>query len=315
LMTLAANGGCDNCHPDQVNDFWTAANRNDIGRGVNRAYAHASDGTNVQAANAAVAGNLSVITGGVGATATCTNACHPRSSAITWGGALDCNMCHYYGSPTLDTNNTGTGSLSFGHNAHFKTPNQFACTECHPTRTDAVHATRLPVQSYNATLSRAGMTYNAVAKTCTNTGGACHGTGTTPAFTSTGGGCAACHYYPGAAAGLGDAWSAGNGHAAAIRHDAPVVNTHMKATGYAYLTDTYNAVVADNTKCGLCHRNTKHMNGSGFAHLSTVTDATYSQCGTTPFTFSTGGVGTGNGAVTCSNVKCHSGNTTPNWGP
>ncbi len=89
----------------------------------------------------------------------------------------------------------------------------------------------------------------------------------------------------------------------------------MKATGFNYQTDNYASVTADTGKCGICHRNVKHMNGTGFAHLSTVTDTTYSECGTTPFTFSTGGTGTGTDAVTCSNVKCHSGNTTPNWGP
>ena len=155
------------------------------------------------------------------------------------------------------------------------------------------------------------MTYNAGAKTCTNTGGLCHGTGATPAWGTSGAACAACHYYPGATAGLLGAWAAGNGHQ--VRYDAPVVNTHLKASGYNFLTDNYSTVTRTaNGACVLCHRNAKHRNGSGFAHLSSATGSTYSQCGATPFTFSSGGVGNDNN-VTCNNVKCHSGKVTPIW--
>ena len=103
---------------------------------------------------------------------------------------------------------------------------------------------------------------------------------------------------------MGSNWPAGNGHN--VRYDAPVVNTHMKSTGYNYLTDTVSSVVADTGKCGLCHRNVKgHRNGTGFAHLSSSGNG---NCGGT-FTFSSGGAG--NGSTTCGSVKCHSGKPTP----
>jgi hypothetical protein len=309
-MNAAANAGCKNCHPDQVNDFWSAANRNDIGRGVNRAYAHASDGTNIVADNATLTAAITAATK-AGVNTTCTNTCHPRSSTITWGAAMTCDMCHYYAASPTSAGNTGTGALTGAHGKHFD--QGAVCTDCHGTApSTAAHGSAYPIVAANATVTRASMTWNSGPKTCTNSGGTCHGSGTTPGWYTTGGGCATCHYYPGAAAGLGDGWTAGNGHASGVRHDAPVVNTHMKSTGFNYLTDTFAAVVADNTKCGLCHRNTKHRNGSGFAHLSSAAGSTYSQCGTTPFTFSTGGVGNGTN-TTCGNVKCHSGKTTPNW--
>ena len=123
---------------------------------------------------------------------------------------------------------------------------------------------------------------------------------------TSGSACAACHYYPGAASGMGSNWPAGNGHN--VRYDAPVVNTHMKSTGFNYLTDTFASVVADTGKCGLCHRNVKaHRNGTGFAHMSSAGNV---NCGTGNFTIT---VTTPGSNATCGNVKCHSGKTTPNW--
>jgi hypothetical protein len=299
LLSAAANASCLACHPDQVNDLWSGGKADN---GSKKAYPHASDGTNVVGDNATLTNQITSATK-AGLDTTCANSCHPRGSIVTWGGTLDCNMCHYYGSPTLDTDNTGTGALSAGHTPHFKAGSQLACTECHPNRSDASHASKLPAAGYNVTVVRSGMTYDSVAKTCNNSGASCHGAGTTPSFTGPfNNGCGACHYYPGAPA---RDWSAGNGHM--VRYDAPVVNTHMKATGFNYQTDTFAAVTVDNNKCGQCHKGVTHRNGSGFAHLSSAGNA---QCGTGTFTVN---VTTPGSNTTCSNVSCHSGRTTPNW--
>ena len=305
------NAACASCHNDNTGEGKPA---DDLGT---KAYPHASNGTEVSSTNATLANNLSDGTTSKNNDAslvTCTAACHPRSnliaSPVKWDGTnAGCNMCHYYEAVPTAANNEAisAGSLPGAHSLHFN--DGITCDKCHPVPSDYTHATNMPVSPTGVTfVAGLGVTGTGLDVTCQNT---CHAA-VSPSFNTTVAinGCAACHSYPSAP---GRDWAAtGNGHL--VRHDAPVVNTHMKATGFNYLTDTFASATADTGKCGLCHRNVKHMNGSGFAHLSSATGSTYSQCGTTPFTFTVGGAGTGpSDNAKCSNVKCHSGKDTPVW--
>ena len=187
-MSATNNAGCNNCHPDNSADLWKNGKADD---GTKKAYPHATEGTNVVADNAALSGQISGATQ-AGTNTTCTNSCHGRM-AVTWGAAMDCNMCHYYAANPLDTANTGTGALSAGHNPHFKSGNNITCNDCHPNRSgetagNLTHVGKLPASGSNAVISRSGMTYNAGAKTCTNSGGSCHLTGTTTGWGSSGSG-------------------------------------------------------------------------------------------------------------------------------
>ena len=324
------NSACQFCHPDNRSDLWSAGKADD---GSKKAYPHASDGTNVVSKNASFNANVVLAnwTGTYMAPA-CTTSCHTQiSSAQTgyakWDGSKinstfsNCEICHQH-KASAAINISSNRPLTFAHAIHFAnlstSAGRVSCSVCHlgvhTNYAGLAMITRLPVTPGNAGLlstmnwSRAGVA--AVDGTCQNS---CH-TSASPAWNTIStnslvgvNGCAACHSYPGAP---GRDWTTtGNGHL--VRFDAPVVNTHMRATGFNYQTDTFAAVTVDNNKCGQCHKGAKHMNGSGFAHLSSAMPA---QCAS-PVTFSTGGVGTGTGAVTCDNVKCHSGKTTPNWGP
>jgi len=111
-MGAANNAGCVNCHENNViNDLWSGGRADD---GTKKAYPHASDGTNVVAANASVVRTGMVVTRGSGTTDTCASSCHPRSASKQWGGSMDCDMCHYYEATLNSANNTGTGSLGGG---------------------------------------------------------------------------------------------------------------------------------------------------------------------------------------------------------
>jgi len=299
LMSAAANAGCVNCHPSQATELWPSGKADD---GTKKVYPHASDGTNVVADNATLQSQITAATK-TGPTTTCVNACHPRTSAIAWNGALDCNMCHYWAASPLDTNNTGTGALDAGHTPHIKTGNQFTCVTCHPDRAgNTSHASRLPqdvTRMYNAVVTKAGMTWNAN-QSCTGSGTGCHGGGTTPIWGTTGNGCGTCHNYPGYA----NDWIAGNGHA--VKYASTVAtNTHMLANAsFAYATDTLGAI-NDVTKCGKCHAGAAHNNG-----VINTAPSGYADCGGGNFTITTVTAGSN---VTCSNVSCHSSKVTPNW--
>jgi hypothetical protein len=308
LMSSANNAGCVACHPNVVTDIFSGGKADD---GTKKAYPHATDGTNVVADNAVLNGQITGSTK-AGLNTTCTNTCHPRSAAITWntawaqGAGTGCDMCHYWAAATLDTSNTGTGSLSSGHNFHFKSPNNFACTNCHPDHgtTYDYHGAKLPAQAYNVKVVRAGMTYTAATKTCSNTGLGCHGSYTTEAWSlGVPTGCAACHTYPGVA---GRDWATvGNGHL--VRYAASAAtNTHLRDNAsYNNLTDTYASVTASTSKCGLCHpASGVHYNGT-----TDVAGSGNGQCGGN-FTVT---VTTSGSNVTCGSVKCHNGKTTPNW--
>jgi predicted CxxxxCH...CXXCH cytochrome family protein len=222
--------------------------------------------------------------------------------AVTWGQAMDCNMCHYWAAAPTDTDNTGPGSLSAGHNTHFKAGK--SCTNCHPNNTDTTHVSRLPVQSYNANIVKAGMSYNLPAKTCTNTGTGCHNNPTlpTPVWGTTGNGCMTCHNYPD-----GANWSSGNGHA--VQHPAAGGNnTHLlDVASYSRTLDTYSSVVNNTGKCGKCHKGLKTNHNNGTTNLNSA-GVGYGYC-SADFTITVNAPGD----VKCSNVKCHSGKITPNW--
>ncbi len=324
LMSSAGNAGCVNCHPDNRNDQWKNGKADD---GSVKAYPHAKDGTNVVSDNATLQEQISSpVQNGVNTT--CTSACHPRLKNLPWNGTVNCDMCHYYAAIPLDTNNTGINALSSGHNWHFKSGYQFACVNCHPDHSsysgaaqlDSGHARSLPPQGYNANiLLSLGWDYST--QTCSSTPTTCHGSATTPAWTTkTNSGCATCHEYPGATVGFKDWTGTNNGHT--VRYAPPATDTHMTATSYFnYTSDTFSAVTQDTSKCGLCHRNIKsHRNA--FAHLSSASGFTYYTTSSTYyFTYNINGSSIGRGGVgqgktdnaTCSNVYCHSGSTTPVW--
>ena len=132
---------------------------------------------------------------------------------------------------------------------------------------------------------------------CTNV--ACHSSSGTRLWNDAPTTCGSCHEYPGTA---GD-WTAGNGHS--VRFD--LNGTHLPTTGYNAATDTYDAMTADTSRCGKCHPNNSanHRNGTINAQASGN-----AACGSGGFTFN---VATSHVKVTCSNARCHSGTTTPNW--
>ncbi len=332
LMSSTGNAGCVNCHPDNRNDQWKNGKADN---GSAKAYPHASDGTNVVSDNVVL---QEEITGAAknGVNTTCASACHPRLSNIPWNGAVNCDMCHYYAAVPLDANNTGINALDSGHNWHFKAGYQFACYNCHPDHTtdgetaklNPGHARSLPPQGYNAKVAstlRPTMSFDPATNTCINTGAGCHGSQQTPDWTTrVNTGCATCHEYPGATAGYKDWTSTGNGHT--IRFNGSTT-THLRPASYynTYYNYTstpfrvFSGVTHDTKACGLCHRNIQsHRNI--FAHLSSAPGFAYTTS-SGYFTYNingsnigTGGVGAGStDNATCSNVYCHSGNTTPVW--
>jgi len=287
------NAMCDACHPDNTSDLWSGGKADD---GTKKAYPHASDGTNVVSDNAEIDAGISATKNGL--STTCANACHNNTSTAQWGDSqLSCNACH---------DDTGTAGLLGRHATHINAGK--TCSDCHavPSAGDTSHVTALPVVSDNATVTPGAGTFNDAAKTCTATGGACHGDGTTTSWYSTGTqGCVACHNYPDPAG--GSLWAVDTGHA--VQYDTSVnPRTHLPlGTLFNYTSDTYATVIADTTKCGKCHSGATHRNGS----VETAsTGIGYNNCGTGDFTIN---VNTSGSDVTCSNVSCHSGKTTPNW--
>jgi hypothetical protein len=302
-MNAASNAGCVTCHPDNTGEGKLASGTAD--NGSVKAYPHASDGTNVVSNNVTLSGQINSATKD-GTNTTCASACHPRSnelaSPITWGGSMDCNMCHYYAAtPTLAGNTTiKTGMLPGSHGLHFS--GGLTCDSCHPTRTTAAHATNLPVSSTGVSFV-VGLTYTGGATgNCTDFPAGCHTSTKAWGATESLNGCAGCHSYPD-----GNNWTGNNGHTVQYATDA-AVNSHLRdAASYNKLTDTYDDVVGSNNKCGLCHGGGTHRNSSGTVNMRAATG--YGKCeGEFTITVTTSG-----SDATCSNVKCHGGKTTPNW--
>ena len=166
LMGAAGNTGCQDCHPNNIDDQWSQGKADD---GTKKAYPHAKDGTNVVPDNAVI--NSSVLGSGIqsGTNTNCTGSCHPRSKYIQWGGKMDCNSCHYYPVTGLPyyKNNTGVGYLSgdastFRHNFHFGasiTGTQLTCDNCHKVPANIGHAKALPVSPANVFISHTGVTF------------------------------------------------------------------------------------------------------------------------------------------------------------
>ncbi|MBI5695948.1 MAG: hypothetical protein HZC51_09470 [Nitrospirae bacterium] len=300
-LGAGTNADCDACHPNNVNDWSKVAG---VDAGTAKAYSHAADGTNVVSDNASLDAGLSA-SRGAGSTDTCAASCHPRSATIQWGQSMTCNSCHYQEDVPASANNTGTGNLGGSHNAHFD--QGAVCSDCHtvPGAGDTAHASALPTVQDNATITRTGLSYNDGANTCTfsSNGASCHGNGnTTPAWGNPSSipSCAICHNYPTVA---GKDWAAGNGHY--VRYDAPVVNTHLKASGFdASGATAYATQVGVGGSCNTCHSGGTHRNGT-----ADVAGNGNGNCGGN-FSIT---VTTPGSDATCSNVKCHSGKTTPNW--
>lgn len=307
-MSAANNAGCVACHPYPTGEPWPNGKADD---GSKKVYPHASDGTNVQSSKATVNGQCLSWTYVAGSLSTCTTNCHPRSNTTvnwntTWaqGTGIGCDMCHYWAATTLDTANTGFGALGGSHSAHFKSGVQISCTACHPNHgtSNDHHGGRLPAQSYNARVN-ASLTYTRPAKSCSTTGNGCHGYATVY-WGSVPVGCALCHKYPGATTGQGD-WASPNGHAA--RYDSSY--SHLKASGFNALTDTY-AAITDPNKCGGCHSNApaSSAHNDGTVQVTSVGKGNGQCSGDYTITVTSSGSN-----VTCGSVKCHNGKTTPNW--
>jgi len=325
------NAVCQMCHPDNTGDFWKDGVADD---GTKKAYPHASDGTNVVSVNATVGGLASVAftnASGINGTTTlsCTSACHLNQSSYqqtdpqwddVWEqGGSHCEMCHNH-QPSAGINNSATVPLTFAHSLHFQNISTMllrkaACNDCHKVASlhmnykGVINLVRLPVQPGTAGLGSASGWSNistlTVHGTCTNS---CHITAS-PDWTTiaTGSvtpiqGCASCHNYPD-----GNNWAADTGHA--VQYDTSVnPRTHLPlATSFNKATDDYATVMSDTTKCGKCHTGATHMNGTRDV---SSTGIGYNNCGTGDFTIN---VNTSGSDVTCSNVSCHSGKTTPNW--
>jgi len=294
-----SDADCAACHPDNTADQWSQGIAED---GSVKAYPHASDGTNVVEDNASLNAGVSA-TRGAGATDTCAGACHSNLTNDQWGAAaLQCASCH---NTTADaaTNTAANVTLDGGHNTHFTAGK--TCTDCHPNNTDTSHVVSLPVTFWNGSTANPNVTVNAAlgwnGKTCSNTGVGCHGNpSTTPVWGTSNNGCTTCHEYPD-----GANWTGTNGHT--VQYDLTVVtNTHLGlATDYNKLTDTYATVTADSSKCGKCHSGGTHNNGT-----IDIAGNGNNYCGTGNFTPN---VNTSGSDITCSNVSCHSGKTTPNW--
>ena len=106
------NGACHTCHPDNTNDLWSNGRADD---GTEKAYPHASDGTEVSDANVSNAkGNLGVTPASLNAftfdsgTSTCTSSCH-SSSPASWSRTSN-SAPTFTGTPSI------TGSATFGSN-------------------------------------------------------------------------------------------------------------------------------------------------------------------------------------------------------
>ena len=179
-----------------------------------------------------------------------------------------------------------------------------ACGACHGGKPTGTHPENLDtayidLSYWGGTFSDGGTTgkNNTSDDTCSNV--SCHGGGTRGWSGS--GGCGSCHPFPGS----GNEWPAGNGHA--VRADS-VSNIHMVASGYdAADPDEYAIVTADATRCGKCHPNSPTHKYNATIPLNANG---YAACGGGNFTINRT-VTRSN--VTCDNVACHKGKTTPNW--
>ena len=328
-MNSAANAGCANCHTNNVGEGRAT---NDFGA---KAYPHASDGTNVVSNNVNLTGLITSATKS-GLNTTCAGACHPRSNelvpALTWGGTMDCNSCHYY--PGLGGTNTGSGALPGAHELHI-TAGGITCDKCHVIPGNLSHATNMPP-------SPTGVTFAAGVGTVTGTGmnvtcqNSCH-VATSPSWNTVAPvtGCATCHSYPNASStlafgGRGDWLNYTSISKGAIKYNGhlmrantmqnattPLVRQTLKhinvAAAYAPLTDTYAGVTGDAYKCGTCHKGATHMNGTKDVAANNNLGTTCS----TNFTFNPATTISTPSAThsnaTCSAAKCHFGRNTPNW--
>lgn len=144
---------------------------------------------------------------------TCTTTqCHsPTGNSATWGtpASVACNECHYYEASASGANNTANANaLSTSHNKHFNKSK--VCADCHGTLpTDRTHINDVTGANAGAILtgkanavqneagvSRALVTWDDNANTCTNNGGGlalgCHASGT-PDWDVTITSCIICH--------------------------------------------------------------------------------------------------------------------------
>ena len=328
--TTSSRGACEYCHNKHYHE---------------NGYVEFSGVSVTTPTQKAISAGLRVSGTGIGAngldinqmtgTATCTAACHKGTSGsnpATWGNytsssiKLACDSCHG-DSTSVNMTNFSTANLSFGHGLHIAklgVSGNAVCHNCHPDNTadqwSQGKADNGSVKAYPhatdgtnaqastvASLGRIGgggalqsFTFDYATQTCT--GVSCHYGPVTwsNANASNNQGCASCHEYPGS----GKDWATGNGHL--VRYDAPVVNTHLPASGFNASTDTYAGDTGAAGACYKCHGGGTHWNGK----IDVITTGKgYGYCAS-DFTFNN--ISTGK-KVTCSNVQCHSGKTTPNW--
>ncbi len=238
--------------------------------------------------------------------------CHKHETGFQ---ATGCTTCHGQ-PPAAGSVPSGWAGDGEKHTAHmgyiltkFGLSGTNACACCHgstipradhnnPANCTAGIDTTSPIYWNGGTFSNPGLCKNPTSDTCTNV--ACHSaTGTRNWFGASG--CDSCHPYPGSATNV---WPSTNGHS--IQVDAPKLG-HMAASGYNAATDTYAAMVADPTRCGKCHPNVPSNHQNGTINLS---PNGYAACGGGNFTINQTVTRT---TVTCDNVLCHTGKTTPNW--
>jgi len=261
----------------------------------------------------------------------CTAVCHTHSSGFQPSG--DCSSCHGYppDSSGLFCWNDTTGDAHLSHMTHLNAAqfgnltNDDACKQCHGAtipRADHSFATDCTGKdsagvdtatwttwtgvggNYGGVIFDEGTTIgkvNTSDDTCTNV--SCHSGAGTRKWGGTPD-CNGCHSYPVA----GSNWTGTNGHT--VQYDG--LTAHLPATGYNEKTDDYVTMTTDPTRCGKCHYNTlgdltNHKNGT-----INMTPKGYPACPPDlDFTITVNASGS---SVTCTNVKCHTANTTtPNW--
>ena len=244
----------------------------------------------------AVAGTTSFTYTGVYPTkGTCgTNQCHNNGKnaatpAYTWATPLTgCAQCH---------GDTSANLTSQAHVAHLTANTTFGititCGRCHAAATATTH--------FDGTITMPGttaFTYTGDVLVSGTTFGSC--------------GTSNCHRSDAsanAAPAVNPAWNAGALANCSICHlEAMVTNKHNQ-----HLTSNALPNATNVNECFNCHNSTATAAGlaSGANHINSIDDVNFTAA--TNYEAGTAARASTGATTTCSNVKCHSGITTPQW--
>ena len=339
---------CQLCHPDNSGQGRASADN-----GTQKAYPHATDGTNVVATNAVINGAANILlndpvhpynsTTAANGKFGCTNICHANYNNTTYGiavagkgtltwddtGASHCDSCHNH-TATSAVNNVSNVKLTYAHSLHFDQIQAMmgraaTCNDCHVATHSSNYAgkagiTQLPVLAGAAGLaptvgwSKTGVL--ALDGTCSNS---CH-IKVSPAWNSiatgvvTGvSGCSACHEYPGSSSDW-DMVAKVNGHTVRAKF-LQNATTAVSRKALQHLNNASAYSYLTDTYSGVTgDANLCGKCHSGAMHInSTIDIAASNGLGTSCNTNFTFNNITSGRVVTCGNASCHFGKTTPNW--